>query len=59
MTVSCWPRRMPRRPRFGLEREQNADMEADTVVMRRATEPAKNVEQEEGTDDPNDRHNCR
>ena len=39
---------------LGRAEQQNADMRADTVVIRRANEAAKKVEQEEGRD-PNDR----
>lgn len=39
---------------LGRAEQQNADMKADTVVMRRANDAAKKVEQEEGRD-PNDR----
>jgi len=39
---------------LGRAEQQNADSKADTVVMRRANDAAKKVEQEEGRD-PNDR----
>ena len=39
---------------LGRAEQQNADMKADTAVMRRANDAAKKVEQEEGRD-PNDR----
>lgn len=39
---------------LGRAEQQNADMKADTVVIRRANDAAKQVEQEEGRD-PNDR----
>jgi len=39
---------------LGRAEQQNADMKADTVVIRRANDAAKKVEQEEGRD-PNDR----
>lgn len=41
---------------LGRAEQQNADMKADTVVIRRANDAAKQVEQEEGRD-PNDRDN--
>jgi hypothetical protein len=44
---------------LGRAEQQNADMRADTAIQRRATDAAKKVEQEEGTDDPNDRDNRR
>ncbi|HQS18592.1 hypothetical protein [Reyranella sp.] len=40
---------------LGRAEQQNADMRADTAIQRRANDAAKKVEQEEGTDDPNDR----
>lgn len=43
---------------LGRAEQQNADMKADTVVIRRANDAAKAAE-EEGTDDPNDRDNRR
>ena len=39
---------------LGRAEQQNADMRADTVVIRRANEAAKKVEQD-GSHDPNDR----
>lgn len=39
---------------LGRTEQQNADMKADTVVIRRANDAAKKVDQEEGRD-PNDR----
>ena len=39
---------------LGRAEQQNADMKADTVVIRRANDAAKKVDQEEGRD-PNDR----
>ena len=39
---------------LGRAEQQNADMKADTVVIRRANDAAKKVEQE-GSHDPNDR----
>ena len=44
---------------LGRAEQQNADMKVDTAVMRRATEAAKKVEQEEGGYDENDRDNRR
>ena len=41
---------------LGRVEQQNADMKADTVVIRRANEAAKKVEQD-GSRDPNDRDN--
>lgn len=41
---------------LGRMEQQNADMKADTVVIRRANDAAKQVEQDEGRD-PNDRDN--
>lgn len=40
---------------LGRAEQQNADMKADTVVIRRANEAAKKAEQQGGSDDPNDR----
>jgi len=41
---------------LGRAEQQNADSKADTVVIRRANDAAKKVEQEEGVEyDPNDR----
>lgn len=39
---------------LGRAEQQNADMKADTVVIRRANDAAKKAEQE-GSHDPNDR----
>jgi|JI9StandDraft_2_1071091.scaffolds.fasta_scaffold251084_2 hypothetical protein len=39
---------------LGRAEQQNADMKADTAIMRRANDAAKKVDQEEGRD-PNDR----
>lgn len=47
------------RAELGRAEQQVADQKADTVVMRRANDEAKRVEQEEGADDPNDRDNRR
>jgi len=42
---------------LGRAEQQNADSKADVATIRAATDAAKRIEQEEGTDapDPNDR----